>query len=65
MPGAETVSSVWVLYPGTEFVFYDVARGRIVDLPEATGALTGVGAIPLAPGQDMSELIATLGRLLG
>ena len=63
--GAETVSSVWVLYPGTEFVFYDVARGRMVKLPEVPGELTGVGAIPLVPGQDMSELIATLSHLLG
>jgi uncharacterized protein len=63
--GAETVSSVWVLYPGTEFVFYDVARGRVLELPEAFGGLSGVGAIPLMPGQDMSSLTATLGRLLG
>ena len=35
--GSDTVSTVWVLYPGTEFVFYDVAAGRVAALGEGAG----------------------------
>lgn len=63
--GSDTVATVWVLYPGTEFVFYDVALGRVGAPGGSLGEMSGVGAIPLMPGQEMSSLVATLGRLLG
>jgi len=63
--GAESVTTVWVLYPGTEFVFYDIRRGRLIALGEDAHEMSGVGAIPLTPGQPMDGLTETLRRLLG
>ena len=48
------VATVWVLYPGTEERFYEVAPG----------AMEGVGAIPLEPQGDRVELSSRLLALL-
>jgi hypothetical protein len=58
------VSTVWVLYPGTEFVLYDTRRGRVGAPGEVAGDPRGVGAIPLTPGQPIHGLVEVLGRLL-
>lgn len=49
---------VWILYPGTEFRFFEEGRGR-VETPEDVGELTGVGAIPLKP-MGRTEMITTI-----
>lgn len=65
--------SVWILYPGTEFRFFDASGRRPVikspdDLPCAT---KGVGAMPFAPQPKTSEsgrhgeAEATLRHLIG
>ena len=65
--------SVWILYPGTEFRFFDASNSRPVirptDLPRR---LEGVGAVPFAPKPDAGpgpsphgEVMATLRKLLG
>ena len=58
------VASVWVLYPGTEFAFFDQDRGRLAQLPEDLATLRGVGAMPLEPGVEAVALTALLRRLL-
>jgi hypothetical protein len=63
--GSYSVSTVWVLYPGTEFVFYDVAVGRVTALGPSDSEMSGVGAIPLTPGQDMTKLMETLQCVIG
>lgn len=62
--GSESVATVWVLYPGTEFVFYDVAVGRVGAFEGSSSEMSGVGAIPLMPGRVTSALVETLGHLL-
>jgi len=57
------VATVWVLYPGSEFRFFDEERGRLYELPEDITP-QGVGAIPVAPGDDSVILAELLGRLL-
>ena len=65
-PGAKAmpVGSVWVLYPGTEFVYFDQHQGRLHHLPESATRPQGVGAIPLAPGEGSGELESVVARLL-
>lgn len=63
---ALSIASVWILYPGHDFRFYEAqADGRIVkehtDLEEP---LDGVGAIPMRPGEDSSELRHVMRLLL-
>ncbi len=55
---ALSVPSVWILYPGHDFRFFeDRADGRIVKTPGELGLpLEGVGAIPLRPGEEPLEL---------
>jgi uncharacterized protein len=62
-PGSGVVETVWVLYPGTEWVFYDVDAGRMVGLAGAR-ALSGVGAIPMLPQGENRALTDTLAALL-
>ena len=65
--------SVWILYPGSEFRFFDASNSRKVIQPtDLPSLLEGVGAIPFAPkpdsGPDPSphgEVTATLRKLLG
>ena len=55
-------SSAWILYPGTEFRHFPAVSppGALVEAA-ATEGLTGVGAIPLMPG-DLNE--GPLGEML-
>jgi predicted component of viral defense system (DUF524 family) len=62
---ARPVASVWVLYPGSETVYFDELLGRSSQLPAEGVALRGVGAIPLVPGEDPSQLGALVRRLIG
>ena len=66
--------SVWILYPGTEFRFFDASGGRSVgrspeDLPNS---IRGVGALPFTPKLAVGSTMvlhgmaeATLRRLRG
>ena len=54
---------VWILYPGTEFRFYEEGRGR-VDTPDDIEQLTGVGAIPLKPMGGIKMLRYLLERVM-
>ena len=66
-------NSVWILYPGSEFRFFDASNsGRVIQPPDLPNLLEGVGAIPFAPKPDAgpgpsphSEVTATLRKLLG
>jgi predicted component of viral defense system (DUF524 family) len=51
--------SVWILYPGTEFCFFDEMHGRIVEPGKLGAPANGVGAIPLLP-REKSNVIARL-----
>lgn len=53
----DAACSAWVLYPGTEFREYPA---------DATGGVTGVGALPLRPeANGQEELTKLLRRMLG
>ncbi|MCY3699988.1 MAG: DUF2357 domain-containing protein [Gemmatimonadetes bacterium] len=64
--------SVWILYPGSEFRFFDALNSRRVIQPtDLPSLLEGVGAIPFAPKPDSGpgpsshgEVTATLRKLL-
>ncbi len=65
--------SVWILFPGTEFYFYDRTRfgtggSTRLESPECLGdTIDGVGAIPFMPGSvpgPDSDVSRTLERLL-
>ena len=64
--------SAWVLYPGSEFRFFDASKSRRVIQPtDLPNLLEGVGAIPFAPKPDSGaspspygEVTATLRKLL-
>lgn len=55
--------SVWILYPGSEFRFFDELAGPAVAVEALTASASGVGAIPLAPG-ERSTVIVKLVELL-
>jgi predicted component of viral defense system (DUF524 family) len=61
---APSAATVWVLYPGTETVFFDEERGRMRGLPEDPASLRGVGALPLVPGEEPVELASLLRGLV-
>ncbi|MCZ7664808.1 MAG: DUF2357 domain-containing protein [Thermoleophilia bacterium] len=46
----QEVSSVWVLYPGTEFAFFAESRKKVDSVRELPRPVRGVGAIPMMPG---------------
>lgn len=54
---------VWILYPGTEFIFYELSKGKCRSI-EDIDILDGVGAIPLKPLGDTKDLERTLDRIL-
>lgn len=57
--------TVWVLYPGTDFAFYDKHCGFKKE-PDALGNLPqGVGAIPLPPKDRSDVLEKVVGTLVG
>ena len=55
---------VWILYPGTEFRFFEEGRGRLSSIEEI-GNLTGVGAVPLKPLGDTRLLDKLVTRIIG
>jgi hypothetical protein len=57
------VDSAWVVYPGHEFAFFDVKLGRSAD-PGAIGEFRGVGAVPLRPATQTTDLETLIRRLL-
>jgi hypothetical protein len=56
--------SAWILYPGSEFVFFDVEHGRLGSATELRGTALGVGAIGLVPSSSTGQLDVVLSRLL-
>jgi len=63
--GGSSPETVWVLYPGTSFAFYDRLQG-FEDAPEALGkAPRGVGAIPLSPSDGVGKLERVIEVLVG
>ncbi|MBM4418413.1 MAG: DUF2357 domain-containing protein [Chloroflexi bacterium] len=61
IPGA---ASVWILYPGSEFEFFE-ASGVRHSAPTGMGSRPkGVGAIPLSPSGDSADFRITLAALL-
>jgi len=54
---------VWILYPGTEFRFYEEGHGR-VSSPDLIKAFMGVGAIPIKPMSDLSILNDILANMI-
>jgi predicted component of viral defense system (DUF524 family) len=55
--------SVWILYPGSEFRFFDVEHGGVDEASELRPIPDGVGAVALQPGVD-GELGVVVGRLV-
>lgn len=62
IPRAETA---WVLYPGTEFRFFDEEAGKCEVPGKMKPNARGVGGIPLLPGEEQDELREGLMVLLG
>jgi len=56
-------NDVWILYPGTEFRFYEMGRGRVNDI-EAVKHFDGVGAVPVQLDRGHEELAGLIHRLL-
>lgn len=55
--------SAWVVYPGHEFVFFELERGRRETLAMIE-SFRGVGAVPLRPAALTEHLERLVGRLL-
>ena len=60
----QKVRSVWVLYPGDDTAFFSETRGRTKDVPDRREDLVGVGALPLQPDREPSELRRALRAML-
>jgi predicted component of viral defense system (DUF524 family) len=60
IPEARTV---WILYPGTAFRFCDEQTGPLDTGDALPSTASGVGAIPLQPG-DPTDAVARLVRCL-
>lgn len=56
--------SVWILYPGTDFCFFDEAHGRIAAPDDVKAPANGVGAIPLLPGETGDVLARLVARMI-
>lgn len=56
--------SVWILYPGSDFCFFDEAHGRITELDGLVVPANGVGAIPLLPGEKGDVIERMVGRMM-
>lgn len=55
--------SVWILYPGSDFRFFDEVAGPANAVDDLSPSASGVGAIPLVPGET-STTIAKLVEIL-
>jgi predicted component of viral defense system (DUF524 family) len=58
-----SAKSVWILYPGSEFRFFDVEHGRVDQAAKLGATPNGVGAVALQPGAE-GELGVVIGRLV-
>lgn len=56
--------SVWILYPGSDFCFFDEEHGRISDADRIVVPAEGVGAIPLLPGETGETIERLVDRML-
>jgi predicted component of viral defense system (DUF524 family) len=56
--------SVWILYPGTDAVFFDEQVGRLLELSGLPPTPSGVGALPVRPGAENARLLQVVTRLL-
>ena len=61
----DRVESVWILFPGTEFRFFDTFGGPTVDPASLMARPIGVGAIPLVPNDVGDGRQSTLRHVLG
>lgn len=59
------VQTVWVLYPGDKFVFYETSGRKITDADDFEAGMMGVGAIPLDPVKETGDLRTVIGKVLG
>lgn len=56
--------TAWILYPGNEFICFS-AHGEKLQKPEALDTdVSGIGAIPMRPGETEAALRTVLARLL-
>ena len=64
--GGAKAATVWVLYPGSEFVFYDEGGAKLSSPQDLGPASSGVGAIPATPvgSSAGSQCGAVLARLI-
>ena len=60
-----TTQTVWILYPGTKFTFYDESSGFKNQPEELDESPSGVGAIPLSPGDSKDKLERVIKKLVG
>jgi len=63
--GGAKAATVWVLYPGSEFVFYDEGGAKLSSPQDLEAGASGVGAIPAAPvgnsaGSQCGAVLASL-----
>jgi predicted component of viral defense system (DUF524 family) len=56
--------SVWIVYPGSDFCFFDEAHGRISELDQLVVPAEGVGAIPVLPGEKGDVIERMVGRMV-
>jgi predicted component of viral defense system (DUF524 family) len=61
----QKVRSVWVLYPGDVTAFFSETGGRVTAVPDHGEDLLGVGALPMQPDRDPTELRRALRTMLG
>lgn len=57
--------SAWVMYPGTEFRAWCEDGHEVENVADLTGAIAGIGAVPVVPGSDESLLRQLVCQLLG
>jgi len=60
----ETARSVWILYPGSEFRFFQASGGPVESVDALKMPVQGVGAIPLRPGDAVGTVAALVRRMV-
>lgn len=60
-----TARSVWILYPGSEFCFFDEVHGPATKPSELAIPTNGIGAIPLVPGETGDVIARLVERMTG
>lgn len=56
--------SVWILYPGSVFRFFDVERGSVGELAGLGATVEGVGAVALRPDGEARMLTEVIRKLV-